>query len=52
MADFIESEAEESAEEEFEEKDLKPKKAQKFLEDDGKIIWIFLVTAVCLQHVR
>ncbi|XP_046876108.1 transcription elongation factor SPT6 isoform X1 [Hypomesus transpacificus] len=34
MADFIESEAEESAEEEFEEKDLKPKKAQKFLEDD------------------
>lgn len=35
MADFIESEAEES-EEEFEEKDLKPKKTQRFLEEDGK----------------
>ena len=36
MADFIDSEAEES-EEEFEEKDLKPKKTQRFLEEDGKI---------------
>lgn len=36
MSDFIESEAEES-EEEFEEKDLKPKKNQRFLEEDGKI---------------
>lgn len=36
MSDFIESEAEES-EEEFEEKDLKPKKTQRFMEDDGKI---------------
>lgn len=35
MSDFIESEAEES-EEEFEEKDLKPKKTQRFMEDDGK----------------
>lgn len=33
MSDFIESEAEES-EEEFDEKDLKPKKTQKFMEDD------------------
>lgn len=33
MSDFIESEAEES-EEEFEEKDLKPKKTQRFMEDD------------------
>uniref|UniRef100_A0A671S5H2 Transcription elongation factor SPT6-like n=1 Tax=Sinocyclocheilus anshuiensis TaxID=1608454 RepID=A0A671S5H2_9TELE len=33
MSDFIESEAEES-EEEFEEKDLKPKKTQKFMQDD------------------
>lgn len=37
MSDFIESEAEES-EEEFEEKDLKPKKTQRFMEDDGKIL--------------
>lgn len=37
MSDFIESEAEES-EEEFEEKDLKPKKTQKFMEDDGKML--------------
>lgn len=36
MSDFIESEAEES-EEEFEEKDLKPKKTQRFLEEDGKM---------------
>lgn len=36
MSDFIESEAEES-EEEFEEKDLKPKKTQRFMEDDGKM---------------
>ena len=36
MSDFIESEAEES-EEELEEKDLKPKKTQRFLEDDGKV---------------
>lgn len=36
MSDFIESEAEES-EEEFEEKDLKPKKTQRFLEDDGTV---------------
>ncbi|KAK0152744.1 Transcription elongation factor SPT6 [Merluccius polli] len=35
MSDFIESEAEES-EEEFEEKDLKPKKTQRFLEDDDE----------------
>ncbi|NP_660094.1 transcription elongation factor SPT6 [Danio rerio] len=33
MSDFIESEAEES-EEEFEEKDLKPKKTQRFMEED------------------
>lgn len=36
MSDFIDSEAEES-EEEFEEKDLKPKKAQRFMEEDGEI---------------
>lgn len=36
MSDFIESEAEES-EEEFEEKDLKPKKTQRFMEDDGNM---------------
>lgn len=35
MSDFIDSEAEES-EEELEEKDLKPKKTQRFLEEDGK----------------
>ncbi|KAK7925731.1 hypothetical protein WMY93_008041 [Mugilogobius chulae] len=35
MSDFIESEAEES-EEEFEEKDLKPKKSQRFAEDDDE----------------
>ncbi|KAF0038603.1 hypothetical protein F2P81_009087 [Scophthalmus maximus] len=35
MSDFIESEAEES-EEEFEEKDLKPKKTQRFLEEDDE----------------
>lgn len=40
MSDFIESEAEES-EEEFEEKDLKPKKTQRFMEEDGKIEVIF-----------
>lgn len=43
MSDFIESEAEES-EEEFEEKDLKPKKTQRFMEEDGKIgivqLWV------------
>ncbi len=37
MSDFIESEAEES-EEEFEEKDLKPKKQQRFMEEDGKML--------------
>lgn len=37
MSDFIESEAEES-EEEFEEKDLKPKKTQRFMEEDGEIL--------------
>lgn len=42
MSDFIESEAEES-EEEFEEKDLKPKKTQRFLEDDGKVVGYFSV---------
>lgn len=36
MSDFIESEAEES-EEEFEEKDLKPKKTQRFMEEDGEV---------------
>lgn len=36
MSDFIDSEAEES-EEEFEESDLKPKKTQRFLEEDGKM---------------
>lgn len=36
MSDFIESEAEES-EEEFAEKDLKPKKTQRFMEEDGEI---------------
>lgn len=35
MSDFIDSEAEES-EEEFEEKDLKPKKNQRFMEEDGE----------------
>ena len=35
MSDFIESEAEES-EEEFDEKDLKPKKTQRFMEEDGE----------------
>lgn len=35
MADFIDSEAEES-EEEFDEKDLKPKKTQRFMEEDGE----------------
>ncbi|XP_029303416.1 transcription elongation factor SPT6 isoform X3 [Cottoperca gobio] len=35
MSDFIESEAEES-EEEFQEKDLKPKKTQRFLEEDDE----------------
>lgn len=39
MSDFIESEAEES-EEEFEEKDLKPKKTQRFMEEDGEILLI------------
>jgi len=39
MSDFIESEAEESElEEELEEKDLKPKKTQRFLEDEGKVV--------------
>lgn len=38
MSVFIDSEAEES-EEEFEEKDLKPKKTQqRFMEEDGKIM--------------
>lgn len=36
MSDFIEREAEES-EEELEEKDLKPKKTQRFMEEDGEI---------------
>lgn len=47
MSDFIESEAEES-EEEFEEKDLKPKKTQRFMEDDddGKS----LGRIVCAVH--
>ena len=36
MSDFIESEAEES-EEEFADKDLKPKKTQRFMEEDGMI---------------
>lgn len=36
MSDFIESEAEES-EEEFAEKDLKPKKTQRFMEEDGEM---------------
>lgn len=49
MSDFIESEAEES-EEEFEEKDLKPKKTQRFMEDDGKI-WIFWVW-MCVSELR
>lgn len=40
MSDFIESEAEES-EEEFEEKDLKPKKTQRFMEEDGEIRALF-----------
>lgn len=44
MSDFIESEAEES-EEEFEEKDLKPKKTQRFMEEDGEI-WVVLVLAL------
>uniref|UniRef100_A0A3B4UY23 Transcription elongation factor SPT6 n=1 Tax=Seriola dumerili TaxID=41447 RepID=A0A3B4UY23_SERDU len=35
MSDFIESEAEES-EEEFEEKDLKPKKTQRFMQEDDE----------------
>lgn len=39
MSDFIESEAEES-EEEFDEKDLKPKKTQRFLEEDGENIMV------------
>lgn len=43
MSDFIESEAEES-EEEFEEKDLKPKKTQRFMEEDGEI-WVLFVLA-------
>lgn len=37
MSDFIDSEAEES-EEEFEEKDLKPKKTQRFRDEDGEIL--------------
>lgn len=38
MSDFIESEAEES-EEEFDEKELKPKKPQRFMEEDGKTFY-------------
>lgn len=51
MSDFIESEAEES-EEEFEEKDLKPKKTQRFMEDDddGKKSWS-LVPSECAASV-
>lgn len=37
MSHFIVSEAEES-EEEFEEKDLKPKKTQRFMEEDGEFL--------------
>lgn len=37
MSDFIESEAEES-EEEFQEKDLKPKKTQRYMEEDGELL--------------
>lgn len=39
MSDFIESEAEES-EEEFAEKDLKPKKTQRYMEEDGELLLI------------
>lgn len=47
MSDFIESEAEES-EEEFEEKDLKPKKTQRFLEEDGEY-YLLLVQGMCFR---
>lgn len=36
MSDFIDSEAEES-EEELDESNLKPKKTQRFLEEDGNV---------------
>lgn len=45
MSDFIESEAEES-EEEFEEKDLKPKKTQRFMEEDGEIRVLFVPACI------
>lgn len=51
MSDFIESEAEES-EEEFEEKDLKPKKAQRFMEDDGKILSVFNLVIIYQNEFR
>lgn len=47
MSDFIDSEAEES-EEEFEEKDLKPRKTQRFLEEEGKSEYFSLVDALHL----
>lgn len=40
MSDFIDSEAEES-EEEFEEKDLKPKKTQAFMDDGEHMITMY-----------
>lgn len=45
MSDFIDSEAEES-EEEYEEKDLKPRKTQRFLEEEGKYESFNLVDAL------
>lgn len=51
MSDFIESEAEES-EEEFLEKDLKPKKTQRFMEDDGKIWSIFNLAIIYKNEFR
>lgn len=54
MSDFIESEAEES-EEEFDEKELKPKKTQKFMPEDGKIFFLFVCVFfplwVCVSDV-
>lgn len=49
MSDFIESEAEES-EEEFEEKDLKPKKTQRFMEEDGESLTVYF--GVFVSEVR
>lgn len=48
MSDFIESEAEES-EEEFDEKELKPKKTQRFMEEDGKILFFFSLGMCFIQ---